>query len=177
MRRVAAALLIALLASPQSFAEYNAGLVEQKKLLGQIRPVFALPDRSGAMQPVTQWDGRIIVLNFWATWCTPCRTEIPLLNALQKEFNSRGVQVIGVAIDNADAVQEFIQNVVALNYPVLIGGNEAIGVVVRYGNVAGTLPYTVFIRRDGKIEAMASGALTEHYVRRTLGKMMQPIQE
>lgn len=177
MRRVVAALLIWLFAAPQLFAESITGAVAQKKLLGQLRPLFALPDRSGEMQSITLWNGRIVVLNFWATWCTPCRAEIPLLNTLHDEFNSRSVQIIGIAIDNADAVRKFEQQVVPLSYPVVIGGTDAIDVAARYGNAAGALPYTVFIRRDGTIEALASGALTENYVRRTLGKMMPPIRE
>lgn len=177
MRLSATALLISLLISPQLFADNTPGSAEQKILLGQLRPKFTLPDRHGAMQSITQWHGRILVLNFWATWCAPCRTEIPLLNALQKEYSARGVQIVGVALDNADAVQQFTQQVVALNYPVLIGGNEAVEVVTRYGNTAGALPYTAFITRGGKIEALASGALTSDYAHRKLEKMLAVTEE
>lgn len=162
--------------SPVCLADKAAAPVEQKKLLGQPRPTFTLPDRNGSPQSIAQWDGRIIVLNFWATWCTPCRTEIPLLNTLQKELGPRGVQVIGVAVDNVDAVKQFAQTI-SLDYPVLIGGADAIALVARYGNVAGALPYTVFITRDGRIESLASGALTDGYARGKLEKMLGTTRE
>ena len=112
------------------------------------------------------------MLNFWATWCGPCRKEIPLLNSLQKSYAKRGVQIIGVAVDNAAAVKQFIRSV-PIDYPVLIGDQEAIEVIEAYGDKTGALPYTVFINRAGIIDSLASGALTEDYARKSFERLLK----
>lgn len=172
MRHLALWLALYTLCAPLSVADNAAGSIQQKQLLGQLRPAFTMPDRNGTAQSIARWNGKIIVLNFWATWCAPCRTEIPLLNSLQKEYGARGVQVIGVAVDHQDAVKQFAQSV-RMDYPVLISGAEGIEVIARYGNASGALPYTALIRRDGNIEGLASGALTADYLRRTLERMLR----
>ena len=139
---------------------------------GHTRPAFDLPDVRGNTISVSRWNGRIIVLNFWATWCGPCRKEIPLLNALQKSYAKRGVQIVGVAVDNATAVKQFLRSV-PINYPVLIGDQEAIEVIEAYGNRAGALPYTVFINRAGIIDSMASSALTEEFARKSIENLLK----
>jgi len=139
---------------------------------GHRRPAFDLPDVHGQAVSIARWDGRVIVLNFWATWCGPCRKEIPLLNTLQKNFAARGVQIVGVAVDNGTAVKQFMRSV-PIDYPVLIGDQEAIEVIEAYGNRAGALPYTVFITRAGIIDSMASGALTEDYARKSIERLLK----
>ena len=139
---------------------------------GHRRPAFDLPDVHGQAVSIARWDGRVIVLNFWATWCGPCRTEIPLLNTLQKNFAARGVQIVGVAVDNNTAVKQFMRSV-PIDYPVLIGDQEAIEVIEAYGNRAGALPYTAFITRAGIIDSMASGALTEDYARKSIERLLK----
>ncbi|MCO6439511.1 MAG: TlpA family protein disulfide reductase, partial [Nitrococcus mobilis] len=74
---------------------------------GGQRPAFTLPAMSGGKQSITEWDGKLVVLNFWATWCAPCRREIPLLIALQQQYGERGLQVLGVAIDSRAAIRDF----------------------------------------------------------------------
>jgi thiol-disulfide isomerase/thioredoxin len=140
--------------------------------IGQRRPAFDLPDVRGKAVSVARWDGRVIMLNFWATWCGPCRKEIPLLNSLQKSYAKRGVQIIGVAVDNAAAVKQFIRSV-PIDYPVLIGDQEAIEVIEAYGDKTGALPYTVFINRAGIIDSLASGALTEDYARKSIERLLK----
>ena len=141
-------------------------------VVGHRRPAFDLPDVRGKANSIERWDGRIIVLNFWATWCGPCRKEIPLLNSLQKSYADRGVQFIGVAVDNATAVQQFLRGV-PIDYPVLIGDQEALEIIEAYGDRAGALPYTVFINRAGNIDSMASGALTDDYARKTIEHLLK----
>ncbi|MBI3774064.1 MAG: TlpA family protein disulfide reductase [Gammaproteobacteria bacterium] len=139
--------------------------------VGQRRPAFDLPDVHGKAVSMARWDGRVIVLNFWATWCTPCRKEIPLLNALQTRYMKRGVQIVGLAVDNTEAVTQFMRSV-PIRYPVLIGDQAGIEIIEAYGDHAGALPYTVFINRAGIIASMASGALTEEFARSSIERLL-----
>ncbi len=146
--------------------------IAPQSIAGLLRPAFDLPDTQGNAVSISRWNGRIIVLNFWATWCAPCRKEIPLLNTLQQRYAKRGVQIVGVAVDNAAAVKQFMQSV-PINYPVLIGDQAALEIIEAYGDRVGALPYTVFINRSGIIDSMASGALTEDYARKYLERLLE----
>jgi len=117
---------------------------------GERRPAFSLPDLDGERRRISEWDGEILVINFWATWCRPCREEVPLLRDIQRDLGDAGVQVIGVAVDRLQPVQRFVAEY-DVNYPVLQGLQAAMDVQARYGNQAGTLPYTVIVGRDGKL--------------------------
>lgn len=116
-----------------------------------VRPAFSLPDLSGETRAIGEWDGRVLVINFWATWCPPCVEEIPELVTFQSEYGERGVQVIGVALDDRDSIQAFLDEV-PVSYPVLYGVTDAFEVLAAYGNERGTLPYTVIVARDGVIQ-------------------------
>jgi thiol-disulfide isomerase/thioredoxin len=131
---------------------------------------FTLPDLDGRKHSIEEWRGKVIVLNFWATWCPPCREEIPLLIALQKKRAAEGLQVVSVAIDNETAVRPYRQSA-GINYPVLMGGDEALDLVARYGNRMGSLPFTVIIDRRGAIAARKLGAFT----RNELESLVEPL--
>jgi thiol-disulfide isomerase/thioredoxin len=122
------------------------------------RPDVVLPDLAGAVQQLSQWDGDVLVVNFWATWCEPCRREIPLLQALQREYGPRDVQVVGIAIDDADAVRDFAESL-EITYPVLVGEQEAVDALAGFGAEMTVLPYTAFVRRDGRIATLHAGEL------------------
>jgi len=124
------------------------------------RPDFTLPDLAGERRRITEWDGDIVVINFWATWCAPCREEIPLFTELQTAFDDQGVQFLGVAIDDPEPIRGFIDQV-DMGYPTLYGMEAALDVAAAYGNDRGTLPYTVIIDRDGRIHERFSGQLHE----------------
>jgi len=132
-------------------------------------PTFVLPDVTDKLQSSKQWQGKLQVLNFWATWCTPCKDEIPLFNQLQQKYKSDDVIFIGIAIDNKKAVEIF-NNSIPIEYPNLIGGDNGIKLVMQYGNTQGVLPYTVIIDRDNKIAAIAKGRLTESKLTRLIEK-------
>ncbi len=125
--------------------------------LPERRPAFSLLDTDGVAQDVSQWDGKLLVLNFWATWCAPCRQEIPIFIELQRKYQARGLQLVGIAIDHPDPVREFYSEM-GMNYPSLHGQGDAIEVGKLYGNNIGGLPYTVVIARDGRVLLAKSGA-------------------
>jgi thiol-disulfide isomerase/thioredoxin len=130
-------------------------------LIGQPRPDFALPDALGLSHHVRDWDGRVLVVNFWATWCKPCVREMPAFVELQKRYAEHGVQFVGIALDTAPQVDAFFDRLgTTLNYPSLIGGTNAIAVAEAYGNNVGILPYTVMVDKAGKIAYIQYGELT-----------------
>jgi len=119
---------------------------------------FQLSDTSGKMQQFQQWQGNVIVLNFWATWCPPCLRETPMFVEMQEKYQQNGLQFIGVAIDSLEPVKDFM-NTYGINYPILIGAEDAIEIAKSYGNSFGSLPYSVVIDRSGKIVFAKTGEL------------------
>lgn len=118
---------------------------------------FRLADLAGKEHRLEEWHGRVVVLNFWATWCPPCREEIPIFIDLQKRLGDKGLQFVGIAIDDASAVASY-QREIGINYPSLLGGDGGMGLMSAYGNTAGGLPFTVILDRDGRIAARKVGA-------------------
>lgn len=109
-----------------------------------------LPDRIGAPRTLSQWRGKVLVINFWATWCAPCREEIPDFIALRTRYQARNVEILGIAIDAAAPVKAFAAEM-SIPYPVLIGEGPAHELARALGNSTGALPYTVVIDPAGKI--------------------------
>lgn len=127
-------------------------------LIGQYRPGFELQDINGKSRNIDEWNNRVLVINFWAAWCKPCRHEIPLFTHLQKTYEKQGLQFIGVAIDEKSAVNDFISGLgTPINYPILLGQDDAIRVAKQYGNEFGVLPYSVIIDRKGHIDYIQFG--------------------
>ena len=123
---------------------------------GERRPDFTLPDVDGVLRDVSQWDGRLLVINFWATWCAPCRHEIPFFVELQTLYGARGLQFVGIAIDDPTMIEAFVEEV-GMNYPCLHGQLNAMEVSKQYGNRVGGLPFTVVVDRSGNIVARKNG--------------------
>jgi peroxiredoxin len=136
----------------------GAMAVDTGTLLGAQRPEFSLPDLGGVMHDIGEWDGRVLVLNFWATWCPPCREEIPQFVRLQRQYRERGLQFIGIALQPGDEVGGFVQEL-GMNYPVLAGEQEVVDIAQAYGNHVGALPYTVVIGRDGRVRRLHMGPI------------------
>jgi thiol-disulfide isomerase/thioredoxin len=128
--------------------------------IGLQRPEFAVTDLEGKLRNIKEWDGKLVFLNFWATWCPPCLKEIPDFIELQKKYGSQNVQFIGIAIDELAAVREYADDV-GMNYPTLVAEAEGVGLAKRFGNGAGVLPYTVIINRDGEISHTIMGELSK----------------
>jgi thiol-disulfide isomerase/thioredoxin len=134
-------------------------------------PDFALPDLTGRVRSGSEWDGRIRLVNFWATWCPPCRREIPLLKEIQAEYGERGVQVLGVAIDEIGAVQEYAREA-EFNYPVLVGQQEGVdlGNAVLKDFVG--LPFTAFTDASGRIVRVHTGELHRDELEKILAALL-----
>ncbi len=132
-------------------------------MVGQPAPEFSLPDINGIMRNSHEWNGKVVILNFWATWCPPCINETPMFVEMQEQYGAAGLQFVGIAIDSSDKVQDFMDTY-GVNYPVLIGEDEAIAIAKTYGNRFGALPYTVIIDRHGQISFIQRGEMTQEMV-------------
>lgn len=133
-----------------------SGMVARKyfssveNLSSQPLPAFSLPDLSGKQRSISEWRGKLLIINFWATWCPPCRKEIPEFIKLQEQYAAKGLQFIGVALDDRDAVDEYLKST-KINYPLLIGGNEGIVLNQQLGNNVQAVPYSIVVDQRGQI--------------------------
>ncbi len=114
-------------------------------------------DLSGKRRKLNEWQGRILICNFWATWCAPCREEIPLLMAAREKYGSQGVECVGIAIDNAAKVRDFTASL-RISYPILLAEANGLDLMRGLGNSAGGLPYTVVADRHGGVVHRKLGA-------------------
>jgi thiol-disulfide isomerase/thioredoxin len=121
---------------------------------------LTLPDAAGEQETLGQWKGKVLIVNFWATWCEPCKEEMPRFIKLQDEYAARGLQFVGVAIDQADKVRAFAKDI-GLNYPTLVGGYGAIELSKTLGNNVGALPFTVVLDRSGAVVHTQLGPLKD----------------
>jgi thiol-disulfide isomerase/thioredoxin len=128
---------------------------------------LVLPDLGGEPMPMTQWRGKVVVVNFWASWCPPCRDEVPGLIQTQRELGANGLQVVGIAVDSADQTKAAAAEW-GINYPVLVGGAAAIDLARRLGNPTGGLPYTVVVDRSGALVVSHLGAVSQANLARML---------
>ena len=119
---------------------------------------LALPDPDGKEQRLDQWRGKVIVVNFWATWCAPCREEMPEFIKAQQQHGAQGLQFVGIAVDQADKVAQFSKEL-GLNYPTLIGGFGAMELSKSLGNDVMALPFTVVLDRKGNVVHTQLGEL------------------
>jgi thiol-disulfide isomerase/thioredoxin len=155
-----------------------AGVAIQSVLLDGAKPASSsetllrasFNDLSGNAQNIAQWRGKVIVANFWATWCPPCLKEIPDFIEMQARYRAQGLQFVGIAIDQPEKVAAYMEKV-EFNYPVLVGGLEAAEISRELGNRHGALPFTVVLDRSGKVNAVNVGSLD---IAR-LSKMVDPL--
>jgi len=131
----------------------------------------SLPDTTGRQQSIGQWKGKVLVVNFWATWCVPCRDEMPEFVKAQREYGGRGLQFVGIAVDDFAKVKDFAAEL-GFNYPALIGGYGAIELSKSLGNRIGALPYTLFIDRAGRISRTHLGPLKPGELRAIIGQLL-----
>ena len=130
-------------------------------VLNASEPVdFTLPDLSGKPVSLSDFRGKWVIVNYWATWCPPCLEEIPAFIEIQEEMENRGLQIIGIAVDNEDDVKQFATDI-GMNYPVMAGESEAIELSQKYGNSIGGLPFSAVIDKNGTITHTITGELSK----------------
>lgn len=162
MRLSSAARAIALLAAAGALA---AAIVAWRGARTDEQPVrlerlyaLALPDADGRTQPLAQWRGKTLVVNFWATWCEPCVTEMPELDRVQREFARRNVTILGIGVEAPLKVREF-RDRLGLQMPLLAGGIDSLALARAFGDPEGVLPYTAVFSSDGRLLHSQVGAL------------------
>ncbi len=119
---------------------------------------WKMNDADGHSQDFSQWHGKLLVVNFWATWCAPCVAEMPELERLQRQLSGRHVAIIGVGVEEQGKVREF-RDRLGLHMPLLAGGFDALGLARALGDVQGVLPYTALLSADGRLLQTQVGAL------------------
>jgi thiol-disulfide isomerase/thioredoxin len=125
----------------------------------EVLPTFSLQNREGTLQSIGDWPGKSMIVNFWATWCAPCRREIPLLNELHRARSAEGFQIVGVAVDFRDDVLKYASEI-GIDYPLLIGEQDALTAVNAFGIEAVGFPFTAFTDATGRIINLHVGELT-----------------
>jgi thiol-disulfide isomerase/thioredoxin len=167
--------VIALLAAAAGVAVHNATVKPGKQPPPAVGfqdtlAKTSFPDLAGQPQRLEQWRGKVLVVNFWATWCPPCLKEIPEFIRMQAQYGSRGLQFVGVAIEPAEKVAPFAAKM-GFNYPVLVGAMDAVELLRTLGNSHGGLPFTVVFDRSGTLAASELGGLNEA----KLTRLIEPI--
>jgi thiol-disulfide isomerase/thioredoxin len=165
-RRGAVLVLIALAAGGAGYLisrvlltpELPATAPSQPAVIPEKRPDVRLADRDGRLRALSEWDGRPLVINFWATWCAPCRREIPMLNALARDASHADFDLIGIAIDFREDVLRYLETT-PIEYTVLIGEQDGMDAARAFGMATIGLPFTAFTDRQGRIVTIHVGEL------------------
>jgi peroxiredoxin len=147
--------------------------VTDNVLQGMQRPEFSLPDLDGRLHHPSEWSGKVLVVNFWATWCPPCRKELPMFVQLQDRYKAAGLQFLGIAIDDPAAVREFLART-PVNFPILVSEDQGVAVAQDYGDSIGALPYTAIVDRSGHIVLTKPGELSRQQAEQTIEALLKP---
>jgi thiol-disulfide isomerase/thioredoxin len=136
--------------------------------------LYAAPfrDLQGAPQSLGRFEGKVVVLNFWATWCAPCREEMPAFTRLQSRWAAKGVQFVGISSEDPGRVVPFAKGL-GVNYPLWVGGDEVGELSRRLGNKPGVLPHTVVIDRSGNVAESRVGAYPEDALDKALAALTE----
>ena len=126
-------------------------------------------DLQGMKRALTEWRGKVVVANFWATWCAPCLEEIPLLIAARRAQKS--IEVVGIAIDQTAKVQQFVVKM-KIDYPILLAESQGLDLIRTLGNRSGGLPFTVFLDRSGRPASTKIGVLRQAELDSTLAALV-----
>ena len=143
---------------------------EAQQIAADGRVAFTLPDLQGVERQLSEWDGEARLVNFWATWCAPCRREIPLLKQLQHDKFEQRLQVIGVAVDYMEDVVAYAEEA-RFNYPVLVGQEKAMAAAESSGVEFIGLPFTMVITSDGTLVVTHMGEIKHEHVERIASVM------
>ena len=164
---------LAMLAGVLASLYLNTGVIETRQdqnaatSLDQIN----LLDLDGNKQSLSQWQGKVLLVNFWATWCPPCREEIPVFLSLRKKFSSDGFEVVGISIDDANKVKQYRRSM-QIDYPLLDGEQSGMPLMVSLGNPTGGLPFSVLYDRSGDVVQIKTGAYGHQELQDLIEKLL-----
>lgn len=153
--------------TPSASVDAAAAFAASRQLLAH-----PLVDLDGVPQPWQQWQGKLLVINLWASWCPPCREEMPGFVRLQIAYAARGVQFVGLAVDEPVAVADFLRRV-PVNYPILLGDAVLLRLFAGFGNRLGALPYTIILDHDGRLLRAHQGHWREASLAQALDQALQ----
>jgi cytochrome c biogenesis protein CcmG/thiol:disulfide interchange protein DsbE len=163
----AASIVAAASAGPRQAPSSGAAL--RASLVGRPAPALSLRDLEGRPLDLTRYRGKVVLLDFWATWCVPCREEIPQFVKLQKKYGARGLAVIGISMDDERAPVAAFYRQHAMNYPVAMG---TAAVAERYGGILG-LPVAFVIDRSGRVDKRYDGQVELSQLERELVSLLE----
>lgn len=143
------------------------------EMAGGPAPALTLPDLTGQPRSLAEFRGKLVLVNFWATWCAPCLNEIPMLVRLQDTYGPRGLQIVGPAMDSPEAVRNGAPEL-GIPYPVLVGDSEIVDAMQALGDTLGALPYSVLIDANGEIVHRKHGEFTEPELRALIERHLPP---
>lgn len=143
-------------------------------LIGQLAPDIHLSGLDGSLHRLTDYRGRRVLLNLWASWCAPCLEEMPALNRAQQKFGDQGAIVLGIAMDEPARVRAFLA-AHPVSYPILLGQMTAPSTSKQLGNTGEFLPYSVLIDADGRVVAVHAGSLQATQLQQWLAPLQTPL--
>lgn len=138
---------------------------------GSPSPQLALFDLNGKRRTLTEWQGKVLLVNFWATWCAPCRAEIPSFIEVRARNRDRPFEVIGIAVDRPDYVMEYASEL-AIPYPILLDPIHGGSSLIPWGNPQGALPYSVLLDRNGRVALTHFGKLSAQQLQAQLDALL-----
>jgi thiol-disulfide isomerase/thioredoxin len=168
-----AALLAGFYLSARHFSEpvVTSQPTEMGGLVGNIRPDFKLESNRGRSVTPADYAGKTLLINFWATWCSPCREEMPMLMDLQREHGPRGLQIVGIALDDAQTASNFVETF-GITYPILLGLEDVFTTSMAYGNEEGVLPYSVLVDKTGIVRWQYAGIIKHEQITSLLSDLL-----
>ncbi len=171
---VAGAVLGAVVGAGWQYWHRQQPVIGQQAEAGLLQslPEFSFPDLQGGTRNASDWRGKVVVLNFWATWCPPCREETPLFVELQDKYGAAGVQFVGIAIDDQAPTREFVDTY-GVNYPVLLGDMQAVALSKQLGNRFEGLPFTVIAGPTGRVALRHAGGMTREQIEPALQELLK----
>jgi len=153
-------------------AQPAAAASQEEQQVPTRLPDFTLGDLEGKPRSILSWPGKSMIVNFWATWCAPCKREIPLLQELQKQHGGEGFEVVGVAVDIREDVVKYAQEM-GIEYPILTGEQDGLDAVTKFGQGAIGFPFTVFTDNQGRVVLFHLGEIKKEQADVLLGAVRQ----
>ena len=165
---VAIAILSAVFGAYVSFKKQSSAEPDSSAVASLMRA--NLPDTQGQTHALTEWRGKVLLVNFWATWCPPCVEEMPELVELQNSSEVKNLQIVGIGVDSPSNIQQFTKKF-QISYPILVAGMEGTEIARALGNQAGGLPVTVLLDSEGRVRHTYLGRLNMNQVKTDLANL------